>query len=72
MKFNAAAAATAAAVFAGVAHADEAEPSSVVVELPTFTVSPSPKMRCANGVRASRCSCAINSLTHRLSPAHLH
>ncbi|KAJ4163438.1 hypothetical protein LMH87_005167 [Akanthomyces muscarius] len=37
MKFNAAAAATAAAMFAGVAHAEEAEASPVAVELPTFT-----------------------------------
>ncbi|KAJ3473199.1 hypothetical protein NLG97_g10455 [Lecanicillium saksenae] len=37
MKFNAAAAATAAAVFAGVAHAEEPEASPVAVELPTFT-----------------------------------
>ncbi|TQV97152.1 hypothetical protein V2A60_000215 [Cordyceps javanica] len=37
MKFNAAAAATAAAMFAGVAHAEEAEASPAAVELPTFT-----------------------------------
>ncbi|KAJ6781749.1 hypothetical protein PWT90_08209 [Aphanocladium album] len=37
MKFNAAAAATAAAVFAGVAQAEEPEASPVAVELPTFT-----------------------------------
>lgn len=39
MKFNAAAAAMSAAMFAGVAHAEEAEASQAVVDLPTFTVS---------------------------------
>lgn len=75
MKFNAAAAATAAAMLAGVAHADEVEASPAAVELPTFTVSlflPNGNGRVDASDSWPNSPSLTNSLTLALSLAHHH